>query len=157
MTVKNMLYYLRREGRCCRKLRILGAWHDPRSVGVGHRGARHADLDAAHEGRASRAISTARSPFAALAPAAGRNARLIGIVFFDVPCARKPQGLHQISGAGALFERRPGEEEAVGVYLVDLRQAEEGEMDLRQRLFARAPSFAGAADFFDDAPARGWR
>jgi hypothetical protein len=86
----------------------------------------------------------------ALAAAAGRNARLIGIVFFDVPRrARKPQGLHQFARAGAFFEGRPGEEEAVGVQLIDLRQAEEGEMDLRQRFFARAPQFPGAANRFD--------
>jgi hypothetical protein len=42
----------------------------------------------------------------------------------------------------------------VGVRLVDLRQAEEGEMNLRQRLFARAPNFAGAADLFDDTSAK---
>jgi hypothetical protein len=63
--------------------------------------------------------------------------------------ARKPQGLHQIARAGAFFERRFGEEQAVGVRLIDLRQAEEGEMNLRQRFIARAPIFAGAANLFD--------
>jgi hypothetical protein len=32
-----------------------------------------------------------------------------------------------------------------GVHLIDRWQAHEGEMDLRQRLFARAPKFPGAA------------
>jgi hypothetical protein len=49
-----------------------------------------------------------------------------------------------------LFEGRPSKKEAVGVHLIDLRQAEEGEMDLRQRLFARAPKFAGAANLLDN-------
>ena len=48
------------------ELRILGAWHDPRGVGIGHRGADDADLDALHEGLSRRTSlhpkSIARSP-----------------------------------------------------------------------------------------------
>lgn len=151
MTLKNMVYYLRREDRCWSSLRILGAWHDPRRVGIGHCGAGHADLDAAHESRASRAIPTARSPFPALAPAARRNTRLIGIVFFDGPRrARKPQGLHQFARAGAFFEGGFRKKEAVGVRLFDLRQAYQGETNLRQRFVAGVPNVARAANFFGD-------
>jgi hypothetical protein len=115
-----------------------------------HRGADDADLDALHEGLSRRISLSLRSPLPALAPAPGRNTRLIRAVFLDVPRrARKAQGLHQFPWADAFFEGHPGEEEAVGVRLVDLRQAEEGEMDLRQRLFARALKFTGAANLFD--------
>jgi len=129
----------------------LSARHDPRRVGVGHRGAAPANLDALHEGLSRRISVPSRSPLAAPAPAPGGDARLIGIVFSDVPRrARKPQNLHQIAWADAFFEGSFREEEAVGVHLIDLRQAEEGEMNLRQRLFARALIFAGAANLFDN-------
>ncbi|MGI8569278.1 MAG: hypothetical protein ACR2KT_09555 [Methylocella sp.] len=76
----------------------------------------------------------------ALAPVAGRHTRLIGVVFFEIARrAWKTQGLHQIAWVESFFEGRPGEEETVGVRLIDLRQADEREMDLRQRFFASAP------------------
>ena len=61
-----------------------------------------------------------------------------------------PKAFINSLGLTPFFEGRPGEKEAVGVRLVDLRQAEEGEMNLRQRFVARLPNFAGAANLFDD-------
>jgi hypothetical protein len=70
--------------------------------------------------------------------------------------ARKTQSLHQITWAHTFFEGSRGEEETVGSGLIDLRQADEGKMDLRQRFFAGAPKFTGAANLFDDASGNGF-
>jgi hypothetical protein len=99
----------------------------------------------------------ARGPFAALASAPGWNTRLIFPIFFEIARgARKPQSLHQIAGLDAFFEGYPREEKAVGAHLIDRRQAEEGEMDLRQRFFARAPKFSGAANLCEGAASNGF-
>jgi hypothetical protein len=65
--------------------------------------------------------------------------------------ARKHQGNHQIAGLEAFLEGCPRKEQAVGAHLIDRWQSNEGEMKLRQRFFACAPQFPGAANLFDDA------
>ena len=106
------------------------------------------------EGRRDHARRARRAgpPLPALPPVAGRNARLIGIVFFETVerSGIEAETLHQGAGRKTAFKKFIRREEGESLILGQGRQAGESQMQLREKLFAAALEVQGFSHDIED-------
>src|SRR5580704_553387 len=97
-------------------------------------------------------LAGAGPPLPALPPVAGRNARLIGIVFFETVerSGIEAEALHQGAGRKSAFKKFIRREEGESLILGQGWQAGESQMQLREKLFAAAPEVQGFSHDIED-------